>query len=517
MIKYYARFNATDFLIVGNNLSVKDSSREVTFSDLVIDFTGKDESLLPIQYQEITIVQVDESLVESVLMVGYVDLVDYPEFYSASQPFLLTISLLSPYAYACKRTISYSFNNIALRTAVGTILAPLLSDGFTIETNELAVDKFVGRIFQMETIEKIMNYLANAYDFIWYIDKAKKIYLKDIDSTKGIVPILTLTSNNNPYLTTIKPYRTVVDYANKLNMKNLFIVSNYSDDISITQGSEYRFPYPISISKNVCSRYETSSSTMIPFYVEYYSGSYLVAYYIEYTYSTGEFSYDPEGTGLKVGFVGDKDESTFDILLIRDNVDATKILGLKWNLADEDITITSRTQLIPYNVMYSDASEIDNIKDYINTSGVIEKVVDCNGRYFYDYELFNYATSLFKKNSSVTSEINCNFKGRLDDETFVTFMNSLGITELLSINLTDFKISGDFLITSVEKTYGTEDAEIKVNARNFNLNENFNDIFRVNMEELTEEVATTMVVNYCRDNKTLLSKEVYVDGELVNL
>lgn len=515
MIKYYARFNATDFNIVGDSLSVNDSSREVTFSDLVIDFTGKAESLLPIQYQEITIVQVDDSLVESVLMVGYVDLVDYPEFYSASQPFLLTISLLSPYAYACKRTISYSFNNIALNTAVETVLAPLLSDGFTIETNELATDKYVGRIFQMETVEKVMNYLANAYDFIWYIDKTKKIYLKDIDSTKGITPILTLDSNNNSYLTTIKPYRTVVDYANKLNLKNLYLIgpTDTVTNMAFVAGQEYRFSYPFSISNNVCSRFQNAYSTVNIFYAEVDNNGNN-NFILEYNKTTNTFDYN---AGLNpIGFVGDETENA-DLILIRDNTDATKIVGFRWNTGSHNLTFYNNTQLIPYSVIYADTLEIANIKDYINTSGVIEKVIDCNGRYFYDAELFEFATSMFKKNSSVTSEINCNFKGRLDDTTFVEFMNSLGITELLSIDLTDFKISGDFLITSIEKVYGTENAEIKVNARNFNLNENFNDIFRANIEEQTEEVSYTMVANYCRDNKMLMSKEIYIDGELVNL
>lgn len=509
MIKYYARFNATDFEIVGDSLSVNDSSREVTFSDLVIDFTGKDESLLPIQYQEVTIIQVDDSLVESVLMVGYVDLVDYPEFYSVSQPFLLTISLLSPYAYACKRTISYSFNNIALNTAVETVLAPLLSDGFTIETNELDVNKYVGKIFNMETIEKVMNYLANSFDFIWYIDKAKKIYLKDIDATKGINPILTLDSNNNPYLTTIKPYRTVVDYANKLNLKNMFMLLYKSDDTGATlaDGQVYKFDYPVSISKNVCSRNSSGSYIMQIKVSGWPAGTFTV----DYNRGTDEVEYND------IGFLNEYTMDGTSLWLIRDENDTSKVIGFQYNGGCIVTEITVSTYLVPYNVIYSDAAEISNIKDYINTSGVIEKVINCNGRYFYELELYNFATSLFKKNSTVTSEINCNFKGRLDDQTFVTFMNSLGITELLSINLTDFKISGDFLITSIEKIYGTENAEIKINARNFNLNENFNDIFRANMEEETEEIATTMIVNYCRDNKTILSKEVYVDGELVNL
>lgn len=503
MIKYYARFNSTDFEIVGDSLNIKDSSREVTFSDLEIDFTGKAETLLPIQYQEVTIVQVDESLVETILMVGYVDLVDYPEFYSASQPFILNISLLSPYAYASKRTITKSFNNIALKTAVADILAPLLEDGFTIEINELSTTKKIGKIFQMETIEKVMNYLANAYDFIWYIDKTKKIYLKDVDSTKGITPILSLTSNNNSYLTTIKPYKTVVDYANKLNLKNLYIITQASLITGrhwFNEGDEYRFDYPFSISDVVSSR-----TTGEEFFM--YDDNTLKAYTIE------------NGVFYNVGVFGVEADIGNDVLVILDDIDKTKVVGFKWNSVTPGTTIDvyTYTQLIPYNVIYTDPVEITAIKSNINTSGVIEKVIDCNGRYFSDEELFYFATSLFKKNSLVTSEVDCAFKGSINDNAFITLLNNLEISKTISINLTDFKINGTFLITSVEKKYGTESIEIKVNARNFNLNENFNDIYRSAFEELNEETKYNMNIFYSKDNETILSKEVYVDGELVNL
>src|SRR5574344_8233 len=224
-MKYYARFNATDFVIT-ELPTINDSSRETSFSDLVIDFRGRDESLLPIQYQEVKVVQVDSSLVETELFTGYVDTVDFPEFTSNDTPFLITLSLLSPYAYASKRTVTRQINDVAINTAITYILQPLIDDGFSIETNELSTTRKLSIVLQMETIEKVMNYLANTVDFIWYIDQNKKIYLKDIDSSKDSTPILNITTNNKCFLKSIKPYRTVVDYANKINIKNIYLITN---------------------------------------------------------------------------------------------------------------------------------------------------------------------------------------------------------------------------------------------------------------------------------------------------
>ena len=116
-MKYYARFNDTDFCI-SQLPSLNDSSKETKFSDIEINFTGYDEILLPIQYQEIQIIQIDENLIETVLMIAYCEGVDYPEFEYADQPFLITINLLSPYAYASKRSVSTQIDSISLNVAI---------------------------------------------------------------------------------------------------------------------------------------------------------------------------------------------------------------------------------------------------------------------------------------------------------------------------------------------------------------------------------------------------------------
>lgn len=510
-MKYYARFNNTDFNII-ELPTISDSSREVSFSDLVIDFRGRDEALLPIQYQEVKVIQIDSSLVETELFTGYVDAVDYPEFTSNDTPFLITLSLLSPYAYASKRTVTRQINDVAINTAITYILQPLIDDGFSIETNELSTTRKLSIVLQMETIEKTMNYLANTFDFIWYIDKNKKIYLKDIDSSKDSTPILNITTNNKCFLKSIKPYRTVVDYANKINIKNIYLITNtnlISGRHYFNKGDEYRFDYPFSISVNTCCRLDSGQEIFFM-----YDDSSTIGYTITYDAINEAIVY-PED---KIGIYGNENDTGKDLLIILDDNDKTKVVGFVWNSSSSGTTtsIYTNTQILPYQATYIDPEEATNMSLNSNTSGTIEKVIDGNGKYFYENELFDYATSLFKKNSSVTNEIKATFKGKNNDATFLDILSKLKITNVIGITLSNFKIDDKFLLTDVKTKYDKETTEVEISGRNFNLNENFNDIFRASLEELNEQIKYNMAVVYCKDSQTVLSKEVYVDGELVN-
>src|SRR5574344_333341 len=519
-MKYYARFNNTDFKIT-ELPTISDSSREVSFSDLVIDFRGRDEALLPIQYQEVKVIQIDNDLNESELFTGYVDTVDFPEFISNDTPFIITLSLLSPYAYASKRTISREINGVALNTAITYILEPLISDGFSIEVNELSTTKLLSIVLQMETIEKAMNYLANTFDFIWYIDQNKKIYLKDIDESKNTTPVITITDTNKCYLKSIKPYKTVVDYANQINIKNIYLIKTfYKEHITIPANSYYEFPYPFSISKNTSSKvYDFNGEFGTPFYLKGTLNNVSTNVTISYNKNTNIMSYSNN-----IGFDGIDNDKL--ILLVKSDSDDTLIKGFKLNSSYDSIVpvyssytqyaLSVATLITPYKAIYTDPVEAEYLKDKTNTGGIIEKVIDGNGKYFMEDELFDYATSLFKKNSLVTNEIKATFKGRNNDNNFLDILSKLKITNVIRITLNNLKIDDTFLLTDIKIKYDKETTEVEINGRNFNLNENFNDIFRASLEELSSEVNESMTTFYCRDRKVVLSRNVYVNGELVN-
>ena len=520
-MKYYARFNNTDFKIT-ELPTISDSSREVSFSDLEIDFRGYDEALLPIQYQEVKVIQIDNDLNESELFTGYVDTVDFPEFTSNDTPFIITLSLLSPYAYSAKRTISREINGVALNTAITYILEPLISDGFSIEVNELSTTKLLSIVLQMETIEKAMNYLANTFDFIWYIDQNKKIYLKDIDDSKNATPVITITDTNKCYLKSIKPYKTVVDYANQINIKNIYLIKTfYKENITIPANSYYEFPYPFSISKNTSSKYapKDTSGLSFPFYLKgTLNGSDVLAD-VSYSLSTDTITFSDN-----IGFDGVDNNKL--ILFVKSDNDETLIKGFKLNSNYDFIVpffseynqyaLSVATIITPYKAIYTDPVEAEYLKNKTNTGGIIEKVIDGNGKYFMEDELFDYATSLFKKNSLVTNEIKATFKGINNDNNFLDILSKLKITNVIRITLNNLKIDDTFLLTDIKIKYDKETTEVEINGRNFNLNENFNDIFRASLEELSSEVNQSMTTFYCRDRKIILSRNVYVNGELVN-
>jgi hypothetical protein len=514
---FKAVWNDTEYVLTSLP-SLTDSSRETKFSDIQVDFRGKTDSDLPLQYQEVKIIDEDDNL----YLMGYVDSVDFPEFRFEDQPFIISISLLSPYAYTSKRTIGMTIDTIPLNLAILDILAPLLEDGFTIEENSLKT-RNVSEIFQAETIEKVLNYLANKFDFVWYIDKFKKIYLKDINTLKSQTPVIEITATDKCYLQSIKPTKTVVDYANKLLIKNAILISGVNLGatwVDLVQGQSYKFEYPFSISENVAFRLPPRNEMG-----DTYDTAYLFRmftgyndYEIKVNLEARTIEYD-----FNIGILGVDDDNKA-ILLEVDPTDPTKVVGFKWGLDEligggyEFATITqSDSGLVPILFSFIDPTQIANIKDKVNASGIIERTVDANLKYFTYNELLDTVKSLFGQNNTATSEVNCTFKGRLDDTDFMAIANKLDITKTFSVELPSFLASGTFVITDKTLSMDTETMTIQIKGRNFNLNENFNDIFRSPIEQLNEnDLINTATVLYNQDNKTVISKEIIVDGVVVN-
>lgn len=518
MMKYYARFNSEDFIITSMPI-IRDALSQTQFSTISIDFRGYSESYLPIQLQEITIVQIDEEDTETTLFVGYVYDIEYPEFTSDDTPFIIDISLLNPYNYASKRSVSTSINAVALNDAIKDILQPLLDDNFTIEYNDLSSDKLVSIVIQNETVEKMMNYMANRYDFTWYIDNAKKIYLKDLDKLKSQTPVLNITDANRHNLASIQPIKSVVDYANRINIKNanLLVGQVVMLGFDLIEDTVYDFEYPFSISENVAYRIGDYDDLVPDIAYSFRLVTDIDTYSIEIDKSAKTITYDSE-----IGFSGVDDETIGKkILLITDVVDTTKIIGFKWNTSTETVSavfgLYIGAAIVPYQVTYLDPNEISTIKSKLNTGGIIEKIIDANGKYFIGLELEEYAVSQFKKNNVATNEIKCKFKGRLNDNDFVNTLNLLKLSNVISIDLPGFLTSGDFIITGTYYKANTETAELTISAKNYNINENFLDIFRIDVAEDSEDTLVHKIVAfYNQDNKTVLEKQILVNGEVVS-
>lgn len=511
---YKAYFNEEYFNLISLPV-ISDSSRETSFSEIEIDFRGKTDADIPVQFQEIKIYR-DSTHIAT----GYVDTIDFPNFEFEDQPLKLSISLLSPHTFASKRTITLIIDTEPLNTAIVDVLQPLIVDGFTIEENTLTT-KNVSEIFRAETIEKVLNYLGNKFYFIWYIDKNKKIYLKDIDTLVGQVPVLNITDTNRYNLKSIKPTKTVVDYANKLVVKNAILIGG-QDLIPVgtvlTKGTTYNFKYPISISENVAFRIPPFSE-LVDYNYSFWIITNVGTYEIQINLDLKTIVYDAQ-----IGFLGEDDNTTKKILLQRDPLDITKITGFQWNAASETVSnlagvgAISNTSLFPIVFTFLDPHQINLIKDKTLTSGIVEKTVDANAKYFTYNELVDYVGNLFSQNNAETNEVSCTFKGRINDTNFLNTLDKLEITKVFSVNLPQFLITGSFIITDREMTTSQETIEVRINARNYNLNENFNDIYRLPIEQLsTDSLSNTAFVIYSQDNKTVLSKEIIVNGVRVDV
>lgn len=505
---FKAKFNETEFCII-NIPTLTESSREVQYSDLTIDFRGQDESMLPIQYQEVQVLKDSE-----VVLTGYVDSIEFDEINSLHQPLILHISLITPYGYTTKRTILKTIDAVPLNLAIEMVLEPLLLDGYTIEVNELN-GNLVSEIFQQETVEKCMNYLGNKFNFVWNIDKNKKIYLYNTSSIEARPSMFTINAENSCYVEKIKPSKNVVDYANQIVVKNAFLIGG-QDLVPATtvlrQGQTYTFKYPISIAENSCFRISDFAGGPTPINYAFWLETNIGLYQIVINLDIKTFTF-----ASQIGFAGQDDNvAGKKILLIRDNSEPTKIIGFVWNVASETVSLCfSNSSINPIIFNFVDPAEINKIKGKLNTSGVIEKIVNANGKYFIYDELLNFIRNIFRQNNNETSSVDATFKGRINDNAFINILEKLEIFNAFSVNLPFIK--GSFTITDLIKQFDRETITVDVKARTSNFNENFADIYRESMPQVDEELLKNVsVLIYNRDDRTFINKQVLVNGDVVN-
>lgn len=530
MIKYYARWaiddNGTtqDFKII--EATIKDSIRETTYSYVTVDFRNKDVSLLPLQYSSMQIISVNESNVESLVFAGHLDSIKYPDFSTSEQPLKLELSIMNFRGFLSKLAVTVRIDNQQLPTALDTILIdlPLMGyGGFNIADADVKNYR-VSDIFINQSLEKVLNYMANKFNFIWLIDYflqsgslTKQIYIYDIDKYIGDSTLKTI-DDTNCFIQEATPSFTTVDYANVLNIRNMILITNnllLPDTTSLVSGTSYMFTYPFSISENTCFRlnkldpegelnetYAFVLNTNIDFYT------------ITVNLDTETITYSAE-----IGFDGiDNDNATKKILLITDAMDTTKVIGFKWKGTTETVDSSaplyanSYSSLVPYQTQYLDVVEMKKIASRVGTSGRVEKIVDANGKYFTPDEVEDFAVSLFGQNNLKTSEINITLKGT--NEEVIDY----DLSDVVYINLPDIQTVETFLITDITRVLGTEIQEITLSGRSKNINENSMDIYRSDLEqETTDSLARKLVVLYNQDEKTVLSKEIYVNGVRVDV
>ena len=200
---------------------VRESSREVKFSSLTIDFTNKKLADLPFKYQEVQLLKLDDNYnVEEVIYTGYINNFTLPKMKNGQEFRELELDLLSPLALATVRTVD-AVGTYNLQPLVKEIIQPLIDDGFVLKEFNISNNQITVN-YLTETVESALNKLSNKFNIWWYIDENKNIYINSISYLLAKNPKITYDDNNKiDGLIDVIPSISSIDYCNTVEFTNL--------------------------------------------------------------------------------------------------------------------------------------------------------------------------------------------------------------------------------------------------------------------------------------------------------
>ena len=507
----HARFNNTNYNLE-TEPTLTFSARETTFSEIVIDFTGKSANDLPGNYQEIQII----NDAEEVIYYGYCSQPTFPEFDGKQERVLLTIELLSPQTYLTKRTANISVVNVNIHDALGLILAETVSkDGFTIAENNMPTTEYLSDKFYGQTVETILSNLGGRFNFLWYVNEVKEIFIRYLPNIENEGFALDITNVNIPNLQSVQPTFQVCDYANKLNISNVDLITNeilLESGSALELGETYTFPHPFSISEFVVYRFKIDS------YYEIYPIFYLqTTDSFEYTINV-DIATQTLVWSEYIGISGvDDDNPSKHLLFELDTENQNLITGFKWNTTTTAVKdypeCKAYTCIVPSTMTYSDADEISKNAEKTNTSGIIEKEIDANSKYYTYPELTAYAKSLFKQNNIQADQVVLKFRGY----DLSNLRETLTLTKKIFVNLPEQFIENmTLVITDIEYSVEQNIYALTVSGRRSNLTENYVDIFK-STTDISDADYLKFTTFYNQDEKTVISENIIINGEKVNV
>ena len=446
---------------------------------------------------------------EKLLFTGYVDDYSFNEMREKDVDIDINITLYSPMKMTTLRTA----------TAVGTyelksliqkeILSPLIDDGFSIEELDITNRQLTVNYIS-ETIEYCMNNLSNKFNFWWFIDEQKRIYIKDIDK---------LMSNEANYiyddthsiagLQYIKPITESDNYANVVNFKNVriyeysrlqlngnTITQEHNPLISqqittIKNGEQLDFNFPCDIKKeNIIKSAESNGITQY-FYGIYVKGTYSDNTTFEFSIGYDDINKTFETTG-NVGFDG-SENATEEFLLIRDSFFSNLITGFKLNNESKNIKsiekITSDSALIwNVNKLYNDKAIADK-RGIISNTGIVETTIDMNESWKTIQELREIGISYMNKNS-------LDLNGTIE---LCTDRNVFEVGKTICIN--KMLVNGTYIITQIKESLSNNDIDYYITAKNANMLDNYIDVFRGEAsQESSDKTYQIYITHYEEEN-----------------
>lgn len=488
-------YNGKYFKIL-NGFDLNTSSRQVTFSDVVIDFTGHSMEDLPINFQEVHIIENNE-----IIYTGYINSFDLPSMKNQNQFIELSLNLLSPMQMSTNKVVTV-IGTYKLKDIISKIFEPMVLDGYVIkEMNIRDGQKTVS--FLLETIEYIMNALSHSENLWWFINEKKEIFVNSLDYQFGLSPVMEIThSTKIKGLLSIMPSVEAVNYANVINVKNArvyFDSSYYSYDPSenykqltlakkLKNGDSIDFIYPVDISEDTIRRRIAKES--IPYgqfaALSVFTNDYNMGIYVDMTKESSD--YDKYIITNNIGF---DDEEGKMFVLKRDSFFSNLITGFTYKgESEQTITVILSLTALEYRRMkLVDSLEIEKNKGKISTSGVIEKTVDMNERWFFDNELIDEVRSMMSINSNQTNIVKLEFD----------YNHNLQIGDIIKLDLPNFFTQGDFIITDISYKKSSVENWL-ITLRSSDVLENYIDLFREKQaQEANTQEYSIMLAEYIEE------------------
>lgn len=499
-----ARWNNKDFKII-DSIEIDKSSREVTYTDLKLDFSKCTMEDLPYAQQEVQIIDKNGNL----KFTGFVSDYQLPELKKIRTPEKeLSLSLYTPRQLTTKRTVTI-VRTAMMSDIIAQVLAPLYEDGFTLSSLNID-DKSITVKLISRTVEEVLNYLSNKYSLYWNINELKEIEINSIDYMLNKEPKKTIDINNYKEeingLISISPSVDNIDYANVINVKNariFYAKTDYTTNLNITlkNGDRLDFENPIDISAGTAQRIvgtlqEEELASVQSLEIMYNNNSIAQIYH----------AFEGNSVDTEMQNVATDDSTGALFVLEMDSTFKNLATGVTYK-GEGTVTIkhiNSQTFLRYANMKLINWHEIENIAGKITPSGQIEKVLDVEEGWFTVEELIDYVRNTFTVNNKYTNQITIKY----DKE------NDIEIGDRIDFNLPEYFTEGIFIITAInESKEGKNPTNYSVELRNTNLLENFIDLFRSSsdIEEQDSQIEMEYVVEYAEEESIVETHSIYQD------
>lgn len=499
--------------------SITKSSQDITFSDLQCDFTEHTIEDLPEKYQEVKIANGTK-----ILYFGYVDTYNFGEIREKDEELDIYFTLLSPQKIATLRTCTaigmYQIKELLEKT----ILKTLVDEGFVVKELNV-IDRTITVNFLCETIEYCLNNLSNKFNFWWTIDEKKNIYIKDIDFfwNDGKFKHIYDDENSIPGLQYVKPSVYSEDYANVVNFTNVRMYEDsraefldndttkfeYSFNPLITKqisslknGEQVIFEMPIDLKKeNMIKSASSQGKSEGTIY-----GLSSVFVYNDNSFCNVFVWYDRQNDKIlmsdNLGFENGENKDK-EFLLIKDSFFSNLITGIKYNgqKTIKNISfINSESALIwSINKFYNDKA-IDDKKNKISNTGIVELTIDMKESWKTAQELREIGTSYMNKNSlKLAGQIEL----KTDKDVF-----KIGDTIRIDKKFNKLSIKGNYVVTEIKINYANNEFEYAVTCKNANMLTSFIDIFRKEDTQTTSEKTYHLYLTHYNQEEFAESHEV---------